>query len=204
MIMEKLLEKIEALGNARDYKGQAAVFLDATGAKIEARYLRTGPYFEGESIKDSRDIYEFRITRGSRVYQAEFGESITGTEKRILLLAPPAAKGLESRVRMGEDVSGVAYGMQYMYPRRLREWTAAHKEWMDVRDKNAGQRPSAYSILSAMTTCEPPQNVDDFADEYGFTKPSEALRVFAAVQKEWQGMRELFTDDEIAALSRIA
>ena len=50
---------------------------------------------------------------------------------------------------------------------------------------------------------QPADNVDDFADEFGYEKPSEALRVFEAVNKEYDNLCKLFNEKELEMLTEI-
>lgn len=70
--------------------------------------------------------------------------------------------------------------------------------------ENRGRRtkPSAYSVLACLTK-DAPENVDDFAADYGYTKPSEAIRVHKAIMREWEGVCELFNDAQIEKLREI-
>jgi hypothetical protein len=196
----ELHEAIEKAGDARDYTRQARIFCDETGAKIEARYIKTGAQF-GED-DDARDIYEVRISRGAREYVFTFGNSIKDTEDRLERIYKPDSHYALKEIRKngGKPLHGIHAGAS----KRAREWHEQHNEFLSVFDSMAGDRPSAYSILAAMTKYEPEGNVDDFAAEYGYTKPSEALRVFNAVQEEWKAMQSLFTDAELEAMQLIA
>lgn len=192
-----LVRRIETLGEQSDYEGQAAEFLDYTGAVVEARYMGMRPHFTEDD--DVRDVYEVRITRGSRSHTFEYGDSVDNTEERLAEMLGREYDYLAPRVRKEQSVGNSGH----FYESRLRKWAAAHSEWMNVRDKGAGRRPSAYSVLSSLVSHEPPQDVDTFAEEFGYTKPSNALRVFEAVRNEWQAMCRLFTDDELEALQCI-
>ncbi len=65
------------------------------------------------------------------------------------------------------------------------------------------RNPSAYSILACLTKSEPEASVDDFASDYGYTKPSEAIRAHTAVLEEWAGIQRLFTPEQIEKLAEI-
>lgn len=174
-----------------EYDRQAADFLRATGATIEAKFKTLGAHFPSET--DKRDIYTIRIVRGSRRYEFEYGDSIANTKARI-----------ERSVGEGNArffLSGKFDLLPYGSISRLKKTTAALEAW-DVAGKDG--RPTAYSVLAAMTKSEPADNVDDFAAEYGYTKPSEALRAFKATRKEWAALQSLFTDAELEQLAEIA
>lgn len=174
-----------------EYDKQAAAFLSKTGATIEAKFKTLGVHFAGDTLK--RDIWSVRIVRGSRSYAFEFGGSIHDTMTR-----------LERSVGVG-NAHFFLVGRLDLLPTgatwKLKKATAALEAWATV---GTDGRPTAYDVLAAMTKSEPADNVDDFADEFGYTKPSEALRVFKAVKKEYAALCQLFNEDEMAALAEIA
>lgn len=177
-----------------DYKKKAEDFLKDTGATIEARWLRCASHF-GEK-DEPRDIYEIRLKRGNREYIFTFGNSIVDTEKRI-----QKAFNEENAARIRKDYytgNFTPYGSQTM---RGKNQEAELKEW-----KPAGTtyRPSAYDILATLTKNEPADNIDDFAADYGYTKPSAAIRAYEGVKEEWEAVNRLFTDAEILKLQEIA
>lgn len=65
------------------------------------------------------------------------------------------------------------------------------------------RKPTAYDILACLTAYETAENVDDFASEFGYEKPSEAVRVFEAVKKEYAALRDMFNDQELSELQEI-
>lgn len=79
---------------------------------------------------------------------------------------------------------------------------AARKQY-DYEPAGVDGRPSAYDILSCLQHSEPTEDIDDFAMEFGYDKPTEAFRVFNAVWKEWKGIKRIFTKKEIEMLEEI-
>ncbi len=61
----------------------------------------------------------------------------------------------------------------------------------------------AYDVLACLTKYEPESNIDDFASEYGYTKISEALRVYEAVKAEYAGLASLYNEEELELLREI-
>lgn len=57
-----------------EYTKQAEQFLKDTETEFKAEFERHGKHFEAE--KEERDIYKITLTKGSRVYEFEFGQSI--------------------------------------------------------------------------------------------------------------------------------
>ncbi len=77
------------------------------------------------------------------------------------------------------------------------------KNTEDARNRAIRHKPDAYSVLACMQSYEPSQSVDEFASEFGYTKPSEAIRVHKAVLEEWEGVQRLFTVEQIEKLREI-
>lgn len=65
------------------------------------------------------------------------------------------------------------------------------------------KEPSDYNILACLTCDDYWGNVDDFAGELGYKKPSEAIRVYERVLDEIKNIKKLFTDDELELLREI-
>lgn len=62
-----------------DYNKQAQDFLEKTGTKFKARYLRHDLYFADD--KDARDIYRITLKRDGKQYSFNFGQSIANVGK---------------------------------------------------------------------------------------------------------------------------
>ena len=63
-----------------EYEKQALDFCEKYGVNVEINYLKTDRYFSDDNEK--RDIYTVKITRGEKVYDFTFGDSIHDTELR--------------------------------------------------------------------------------------------------------------------------
>jgi len=63
--------------------------------------------------------------------------------------------------------------------------------------------PTEYDILSCITKYEPEETLDDFILAYGYEDEKTAKKIYNAVKKEYQGMKELFNDKEIEKLQEI-
>ena len=73
-----------------------------------------------------------------------------------------------------------------------------------LHDTEKGRLPAAYDILAGLGWAQDLyQNVDELAAELGIEKPSEAIRVWDAVQKENQALGRMFTAEELDALAEI-
>lgn len=198
--MEKTLqEKARAHGDASEYHKQAQAFMDGTGTVIEARYLGLQ---EKWNDKEPRDVYEVRIKRGKREYVTEYGDSIVNTEKRIASLLGKQYDHYAGRVRKGDTITGLFNSFMDVTrsKKAFATWQAEASEWGATGMNN---RPSAYDVLACLQAYEPAGDVDEFAGEYGYTKPSEALRVFGNVVKEWTSLLTLYSNEEMEALQEI-
>lgn len=67
----------------------------------------------------------------------------------------------------------------------------------------ARKRPSAYDILACLQKYEPERDIDDFASEYEIEKPSEAIRIYGAVSREYAALADMYTPEELSELAEI-
>lgn len=187
-----LQDEISELGGRGYYQEQAERFCERTNTRIMLRYVGMKPHFTDSD--EPRDTWEFSIKRGAREHTGVFGDSTKNTEDRIARMLRNDASYAHN-VRLGRKTPPMEYSI------RSKRWEALSREW---GAEGFGDRPTAYNILACMTTNAPQDDIDDFAAEYGYTKPSEAIKVFAAVQKEWKAMQALYTDEELEALQEIS
>lgn len=66
-----------------NYEKQAQDFLEKTSSSLKIEFLKNGKHFTDD--KDVRDIYKVTLSRGSRSYTFNFGQSI------LIKGAPPTA-----------------------------------------------------------------------------------------------------------------
>ena len=85
--------------------------------------------------------------------------------------------------------------------KRVANWLKEAKEW---GKEGTNFRPTAYDILTCLTTYEPEENIDDFANEFGYTKISETIRVHKAMWEEWNNLKMLYSDEELELLREIS
>ena len=188
-----------------NYIKQGEDFLKKTGAKIDVRFhdMKAGHF--GKDDKEVRDIWEIKISRSSREFIFFFGDSVANTEERLdnILKFSPARK-CGNRLRK-EGVDGLSCFFTYSFSlfRLKSAIKAAEEEAKEWKPAGTGDRPSAYSILGCLTKYEPADNVDDFAAEFGYEKPSEALRVYEAVKKEYSSLCALFNSEEMSEMAEI-
>lgn len=179
-----------------EYEQQAQDFLNKTNTKLQVRFLEHGKYFVGD--KDERDIFEVKMTRGTREYIFTYGASIVDYETMLKSIF-----GKNSNTYYAENIINSKYndGRTIWEKMKYTKLRAKMSEWNE-----AGQNftPSVYDVLACLEGYCYSDNVDDFASEYGYTKPSEAIKVFEAVKAQADALQKMFNDDELQELSNIS
>lgn len=179
-----------------EYEQQAIDFLNKTNTKLLVRFLEHGKYFIDD--KDERDIFEVKMTRGTREYIFKYGASIADYERMLKSIF-----GESSNTYYAENVINSKYndGTAIKEKMKYTKLRAKMSEWNE-----AGQNftPSVYGILSSLEGYCYADNVDDFANQYGYEKPSEAIRVFEAVKAQADALQKMFNDEELEELSNIS
>lgn len=169
-----------------DYEKQALDFLEKTGATIDIKFSRNGLHFDGD--KDTRDIYTVTLSRGSRKYTFDFGQSIMKSQYYQDYNIPERTYTLNGGCRTGNysinDLSRYQSGGQKLILKK-------------------GEAPTAYSILSCLTKYDP-GTFEDFCSEFGYdTDSKKAEKTYNGVKEEYQNVAMLFTDEEIELLQEI-
>lgn len=170
-----------------EYEKQAKDFLASTSAELSVTYLRTGP-MDWDADGQGRDIYSFTISRNNRIYTSEFGQSLNnsghfhfcGDPQRGIAQERSGRKEISTWLREGQS-------NDYNCWDKNREFSA----------------PSAYDVLACLEPSVCCDNVDDFAYEFGYEKPSDALRAFEAVKAQSAALMTLFDDAECMRLAEI-
>ena len=72
--MEKLKNKIEKLINTSKYEEACDLVKEKFGIEFKCKYLKNDFHFDND--KNTRDIYEITLKRGTRDYTFNFGQSI--------------------------------------------------------------------------------------------------------------------------------
>ena len=75
---------------------------------------------------------------------------------------------------------------------------------LSIRDTEEGKTtPSAYGILSCLSPYMHCENVDEFSQDYGWEKPSDAIRAFEACKKEAETLASMYSEEELDRLCDI-
>lgn len=173
-----------------NYEKQATDFLEKTGCTIEIKFKENRRYFPND--KDTRDVYDIKITRGSRAWSFEFGNSIANSEFVAV------------------------YGRsRYKIPSEMRTKTLAEIKWyvkLNLQSDfgTAGgdkiimpKPPTEYSVLACLTKYDV-GSFEDFCSEFGYDSDSKtADRVYKAVKEEWLNVCRIWNDSEIEQLQEI-
>ncbi len=179
-----------------EYEQQANDFLTKTGSTLEARYLKYDFYFPND--KQKRDVWEIRLKRGTREYVFNFGSSINDHEQMLKKYIPNTSPEYAQRcIDEGSNLYDIS--IRFKIDKYLKAMEA-QKQWAII---GSDDRPSAYSVLVCLSGYEPENNIDDFASEFGYTKPSEVIRVYEAVKKEFRELKSLYNDEELKLLNEI-
>jgi len=155
------------------YEKQAQDFLDKTGAKLDIKFLRKGKHFQDD--QEERDIYVVTLSRGSRRYEFNFGQSLVNSEH-------------------WKDKATGKTSTDEAWVKRAWGYGAIHKK---------RQEPTPYDILTCLTKYNP-GTFEDFCDDFGYDKDSRrAFKTYEAVRDEFLHIQAMFSDYELEVLSEI-
>lgn len=95
------------------------------------------------------------------------------------------------------------HGIHYQVKLQNAKHTYVFDFWDSYHNMQKNKKPNAYDILATLWAYELANNIDDFASEFGYEKPSEAIRVYESVKNEYAELQKLFTPDELQQLQDI-
>lgn len=169
-----------------DYNAQALDFLKATNTEMTVEFIENGKHFEDD--KHNRDIYKVTFKRGNRKFSIRFGQSLINSTKIV-----DTVMGNEYTTD-GRSLKG---NTRITDMERYR--SALGRQLQDVK----GTSPTAYDVL----TCLEKYGYEDFEDFYanlGYdTDSRKAEKIYKAVQKEYDNVCKLWSDEEIEQLREI-
>jgi hypothetical protein len=168
-----------------NYEQQAIDFLETTNTTFEVEFVRNGKYFDDD--KQVRDIYKITLTRGSRSYTFEFGQSIMNSQY-IQDTIPERTYSLDGISRTGRySINDIA------------KYQSSGQKLILIK----GKVPTAYDVLANLITTNP-GSFEDFCSEYGYDVDSrKAEKTYNNVCKEWLNIQILWNDDELEELGEI-
>ncbi len=179
------------------YDIQAADFLKKTGATMDIKFLKHDKHFHDD--KESRDIYSVTISRGSRKYTFNFGNSlkdsgfkIVNKNGRVLRACAVSDREKFKRPSGQWDVGKLRNYISYS------EFTLSQTEAIETP-----KPPSEYSVLACLTKYDP-GTLENFCSEFGYDIDSKkADRVYNAVVAEYTALCTLFSDAEMELMAEI-
>jgi len=166
-----------------NYEKQATDFLEKTGCTMEITFKENRKYFPND--KETRDIYDIEIVRGSRKWKFEFGNSVANSQYYQDI------NHTERKYTLNGGCLSGNYSINNM---------DKYKSYVKLMP---GKAPSAYSVLACLTKYDP-GSFEDFCNVFGYDNDSKtADRVYAAVKEEWLNVCRIWNDQEVKELSEI-
>ena len=177
--------------NMNKYEQEAQDFCDKTNTKVSWKYKGWEKHFADD--KEPRNTWFFKIERGGRKYEGVFGDSV----KRTMDFWK---KNLHTK-----DEYSVKETLEADKWTSIKPW---HKktldkigEWQETNENT----PTKYDILACLTKYYV-GTIDDFVADFGydFKKPSEVIKIYEAVKKEYEGIAMLYNEAELELLRDIS
>lgn len=170
-----------------EYQKQAIEFLRKTNTTLEIKFLKNDYHFQDD--KEKRDIYEITLSRGSRKYIFNFGQSL-------------ANSGFY--VKQGKKITHID-----------RKHLNSKDLWAFIKYKSGIQfdskidtihkptPPNEYDILACLTKYNP-DTLENFCSEFGYNPDSKKdNKIYEAVRDEYLIVIGLFNDAEMRELQEI-
>ena len=177
-----------------DYNKQANDFLRKTGATIKINFSHNGKHFGDD--KQNRDIYKITISKGSRSFNFNFGQSIAKSglklqmgKKEILIELP------ETNKHLGLKKNETA----------LRCWIKNHIDFNILPSDQItySEEPTNYDILACIHKYDV-GSFEDFCGDFGYNIDSiQAEKTYKAVCEEYEKLCTIFTDEEMELMRHI-
>jgi hypothetical protein len=120
-------EKMEELGDEREYLKQAEYFLGLTNSTLTIEFLKNDYHFLDD--KDKRDIYECTLKRNNRSYAFNFGNSIASSQKKKTPNAYDVLTCLEKYDNDNFENFCNNYGFDIDSRKAKKVWLAVDKEY---------------------------------------------------------------------------
>ena len=178
-----------------EYLKQAEDFLSKTNSTLEIKFLETGKHFQND--KEERDIYEFTLTRGRRIYKGTFGNSFRDSGIKLnghVVMTTEAA--IDKKLLDTDNNTFRLFSLTRF------DWALGYT--VSYREIELPKMPNAYDILSCLTKHDVGL-FEDFCSEFGYDVDSRsAEKIYKAVVKEYEGLSMLYSDEELEEMSEIS
>lgn len=174
------------------YEQQAQDFCDKTNTKILWKFKGFNKHFADD--KEERNTWFFKIERGGRKYEGAYGDSINETMEFWKKHLKTDDEYLVNETLKADKNTWTS--RKALYKKTLEELGV----WQETNENT----PSNYDILACLTTYEV-GTIDDFVANFGydFKKPSEVIKIYEAVKKEYEGITRLYNEAELELLRDI-
>ncbi len=161
-----------------EYTKQAEKFLKETSTGFKTQFLKNGVHFD-DDVK--RDIYVITLTRGTRVYNFEFGQSINSSVKFKIFT--------KEGIIETNDLK-----------RKTKEYQKGNR---NIETNKEFKEPSCYDVLASLTSYDP-DSFKEFCSSYGYDEDSiKAKKTYNAVVEEWKNVQIIWSNEEIEKLQEI-
>lgn len=174
-----------------DYQQQAIDFLNITGVRLNIEFLRNGKHFEDDT--ERRDIYKCTLTRGSRSYCFNFGQSLNNSGFYYT---------------RGRTKYPLPLNLLDKKPTNLAAYIKTKIDWDFLNNGKSDvihypEAPTSYDILACLTKYDP-GTFENFCSDFGYdTDSRKAEKIYHAVKAEYLGLCSIFSEEEIQLLSEI-
>jgi len=171
-----------------EYDKQAQEFMEKTDLKIHKSYC--GHYKRFEDAKYISSQWRIKFSRGKQEFWFDFSQSTNSSFSKIVpgrLRRKPLSPGDYSYLAVKEtlEIGTTKY--------RSLPFTLHYEK----------TPPSDYDILSCLTKYDP-GTFEDFCGEFGYNEDSrKAEKTYFAVQKEYQNLRNMFSEAELVLMAEI-
>lgn len=173
-----------------NYDKKAQNFLTRTNTTIDIRFLKHDKYFSDDT--QSRDIYEFTITRNDRQFTALFGQSIVNSGFYYTMG--------KQKIDIPRSFLGATDIVNYC--KRDSYYQFLNNGKSDII--HYPKEPTPYDILACLTKYNP-GSFSAFCDEYGYDIDSmKAHKIYADIVQEWLNVNYIWDDSEIEELRDIS
>lgn len=177
-----------------EYLKQANDFLNKTNSTLEIKFLKTGKYFQND--KKERDIYEFTLTRGKRIYKGTFGNSMKDSGIKLNGNFVTTEAAIDKKLLDADNNTFRLFSLTRL------SWALGYP--VSYREIELPKMPNAYDILSCLTKHDV-GSFEDFCSEFGYGVDSRsAEKIYKAVVKEYEGLSMLYSDEELKEMSEIS
>lgn len=169
-----------------NYEVQALDFLKATNTEMTVEFIENGKHFEDD--EHNRDIYKVTFKRGNRKFSFRFGQSLVNSTKIVDMVT-----GNEYTTDGGALKSNT----------RITDMTRCRSALGWELKEVKGTPPTAYDVLACLEKYGY-EDFEDFCANCGYdTDSRRAEKIFKAVQKEYDNVCKLWSDEEIEQLREI-